>query len=65
MKNIKGLLVSYVGTTPLRVRKGSSLMVCVGLTMCAVLNSVGIPLRQGCDVLRLNRVVEGRKLPFL
>ena len=48
MNNIKGLLVEYVGTVPFRVRKGSSLMICIGLTVCAVLDGVKIPLRQGC-----------------
>ena len=48
LKNINGLLVVYVGTTPLCVRKGSTLMVVDGLTSCAVLEIVGVPLRQGC-----------------
>ena len=48
LKNINGLLVVYVGTTPLRVRKGSALMVVDGPACCAVLEIVGIPLRQGC-----------------
>ena len=45
---MNGLLVVYVGTTPLLVRKGSTLMVVDGPASCAVLEIVGIPLRQGC-----------------
>ena len=41
MKNINGLLVVYVGTTPLCVRKGSALMVGDGLASCAVVEIVG------------------------
>ena len=48
LKNIKGLVVEYVGTVPLRVMKGSSLMACGGLTVCAVLESVEVPLKWGC-----------------
>ena len=48
LKNMKGLVVEYVGTVPLRVMKGSSLMACVGLKACAVLDCVGVPLKQDC-----------------
>ena len=48
LKNINGLVVEYEGTVPLRVMKGFSLMACVGLKVCAVLDCVGVPLKQGC-----------------
>ena len=43
VKNMNGLLVEYVGTLPLRVIKGSSLMVCDGPSVCAVVEIGKIP----------------------
>ena len=48
VKNMNGLLVEYVGTLPLRVRKGSSLMVWDRPSVCAVVEVGKIPLKRGC-----------------
>ena len=45
---MNGLLVEYVGTLPLRVIKGSSLMVCDGPSVCAVVEVGKIPPKRGC-----------------
>ena len=37
-----------MGTLPLRVRKGSSLMVCDGPSVCAVVEIGKIPPKRGC-----------------
>ena len=48
VKNMNGLLVAYVGTWPLRVMKGSSLMVRDGPSVCAVVEIGKIPPERGC-----------------
>ena len=48
VKTMNGLLVEYVGTLPLRVRKGSSLMVWDRPSVCAVMGVGKIPLVGGC-----------------
>ena len=47
---MNGLLVAYVGTLPLRVMQGSSLMVCDGPSVCAVVEIGEIPLERGCVI---------------
>ena len=47
-ENMNGLLVAYVGTLPLRVMKGSSLMVCDRPSVCAVVEVGKIPPKRGC-----------------
>ena len=48
VKNMNGLLVEYVGTLPLRVRKGSSLMVWARPSVFAVMGVGKLPLYGGC-----------------
>ena len=47
-ENMNGLLVEHVGTLPLRVRKGSSLMVWAGPSAFAVMGVGKISLDGGC-----------------